>query len=144
MQFSSLALMVAALPAAFAFPSYKIPVGLSRILLANSADAACTYPESFEIQNFQTLTPTGGNDSTVDIHFGFFDQSTNIQTTCQRNATSKNVGKPNLAPRWACDNSLVEFIWQSPKLTMLEVACPGTTGWVSFYPIFGVTSNQRH
>jgi hypothetical protein len=138
MQFKNLALMVAALPAAFAFPSYKIPIALSRVLSANSADTACTYPEGFEIQNFQTLTPTGGNGSTVDIHFGFFDESTNIQTTCQRNATSKNVAKPDLAARWACDNSLVEFIWQSPKLTLVEVACPGTTGCVSLYNVLGV------
>jgi hypothetical protein len=118
--------LLAALPAVLALPTYSIPKSFTKFLLAN----ACTYPEAYEIQNFQTFTPAAGNSTTADISFSFNDKDTNIQTFCQRNSTSKNVGKPDLAARYACDNTVVEFIWQSEKLTMIETACPGNTGYV--------------
>lgn len=117
--------LLAALPAVLALPTYTIPRAFTRFLVAD----ACTYPEGYEIQNFQTFTPTAGNSTTADISFSFHDKDTNIQTSCQRNSTSKNVGKPDLTARYACDNTIVEFIWQRETLTMIETACPGNTGY---------------
>lgn len=52
------------------------------------------------------------------------DSDTDITTTCHLNSTSTNLGAAGAAPRYACDNSSVNFIWQNSKLTMIELACP--------------------
>jgi hypothetical protein len=102
-------------------PTYAIPKPYTLDFLMA---AGCVLPESFIIQNVQIWTPAAGNNQSQTISFGYFDNSTSIQTSCQYNSSSENVGKPGLAPRFACDNPVVEFIWQGGALTMIEKACP--------------------
>lgn len=119
MLFRCAAIAAAALPAALALPAH-----------ANSdrrglqIDNDCIYPEGFDILDFTIWTPTTRSNASSTLNFGYFDESTNLQTTCRYNASSKNVAQPDLSPRYACDNAIVEFIWQDGMLTMIERACP--------------------
>jgi len=124
MLFRTAAIVAASLPVAFSLPAYKIPSSFNKFLALNT----CTYPEAFDIQNFTTWTSAPGSNASSTVDFGYFDKSTNLQTSCHYNATSPNVGKPGLASRYACDNAIVEFIWQNGTLTMIETACPSNTG----------------
>jgi hypothetical protein len=124
MLFRTAAIVAAALPGALSLPAYKIPVSFHKFLASDT----CTYPEGFEIQNFTTWTPATGSNASSTIDFGYVDKSTSLQTSCHYNATSANVGKPGLAARYACDNAIVEFIWQNGTLTIVETACPADTG----------------
>lgn len=126
MLFRSAAVVAAALPLAFALPTYNIPLAFHQFL----AHDTCIYPEAFEVQNFTNFTPAPGSNASSTIDFGYFDESTSLQTACHYNATSKNVGQPGLTARYACDNDIVEFIFQNGTLTMIEMACPGDTGYV--------------
>ena len=117
-------LLATAIPLAASFPTYAIPKAFTKSFLVQ---ASCSLPEGFEIHNFQTWTPVEGNDESLVVQFGYVDNSTGINTSCQYNSTSKNVGKPDLAPRYACDDPLAQFIWQNEILTMIETACPGAT-----------------
>jgi hypothetical protein len=104
-----------------ALPTYTIPLAMSKALAENED---CTLPEGFEVQNFQIWTPAPGNNRTSVINFGYRDNSTSIVTACHFNQTSVNVGPAGLTPRYACDNKIVEFIWQNGTLTLVEKACP--------------------
>jgi hypothetical protein len=106
---------------ATATPSYAIPKIFSASFLA-AAD--CTLPGSCEILDFETCTVPDGNTTSSVVKFAYTDEATGIQTDCQYNSTSKNVGMPGLAPRYACDNPTVEFIWLNGVLTLVEAACP--------------------
>jgi hypothetical protein len=81
----------------------------------------CDYPEQFTIQKLSTWTATGSNETSLG--FTFSDQGTGITTACQKNSTSAVVSKPGLTARYACDDSMVHFIWQNSKLTVIETAC---------------------
>ncbi|KAH8905600.1 hypothetical protein BR93DRAFT_929867 [Coniochaeta sp. PMI_546] len=116
MLFRTAALVAAAIPVAFSLPAYTIPKSFHKFLALDT----CIYPEGFEIQNFTTWTPAPGSNASSTIDFGYFDKSTSLQTSCHYNATSPNVGKPGLTARYACDNAIVEFIWQNGTLTMIE------------------------
>jgi hypothetical protein len=112
--------LAAAAQLAVALTAYKVPLALSRVA------AFCVYPEEFVVKNFQIWTPATGNNRSAVINFDYTDDSVMpaIETKCHFNETSANVGAEGLAPRYACDNSLVEFIWQNGSLTMIERACP--------------------
>ena len=118
-------LLLAALPLAISQPTYKLPKEFTKSLLAT---ASCKLPEGFLVKNFQAWTPARGNNASSTVQFGYADNSTSIQTSCRYNSTSPNVGKPGLASRYACDDPLVEFIWNNGTLTVIETACPGKTG----------------
>jgi len=107
----------AALPAV----AYSIPLTPPKEFVA---DASCTSPESFVIEQFEVWTPAAGNNRSTIINFGYWDNSTDIQTVCHFNGTSKNVAGPGLTARYPCDDPTVEFIWQSSTLTMIEAVCP--------------------
>jgi hypothetical protein len=106
---------------ATAQPTYKIPLAMSKIV---AEDDSCIMPESFVVQNFQIWTPAPGNNRSEIINFGYADNSTSITTQCHFNGSSVNVGPQGLAPRYACDDKTVEFIWQNGTLTLVEKACP--------------------
>jgi hypothetical protein len=106
---------------AAASPTYKIPLAMSKIMLESDG---CILPEAFVIQNFYIWTPSAGNNSSQIINFDYADNSTSINTKCHFNATSVNVGSEGLAARYACDNTVVQFIWEDETLTMIEKACP--------------------
>lgn len=113
--------LVAAAHLGAALPSYRIPLAMSRVLLANSD---CILPEGFEVQNFQIWTPAAGNNRSEVLAFDYRDNSTSTDTKCRFNGTSANVAPAGLAPRYACDNQVVQFIWQNNTLTLIEKACP--------------------
>jgi hypothetical protein len=113
-------------PAALAAIHYAVPKSFAVM----TSEAGCTLPEGFHLQHFAGESKDGGK--TFDsLDFGFLDNSTSIATPCHFNSSSKAVGQPDRTPRYACDNSLIEFIWQNSSLTMIEGACPGTNGLVS-------------
>ena len=124
MLFKSTAIVGAVLPLAFALPTYDIPSSFNKFFALDT----CIYPEGFEIQNFTSWTPAQGSNASMTIDFGYFDESTSLQTSCHFNATSENVGPAGLTPRYACDNDDVEFIYQNGTLTLIEAACPSDTG----------------
>jgi hypothetical protein len=124
MLFRTAAIVAVFLPVALSLPTYAIPKSFRKFLALDT----CTYPEEFEILNFTSWTPAPGSNASSTIDFGYVDKSTNLQTSCHYNATSQNVARPQLTPRYACDNAVVQFIWQNGTLTMIETACPGSTG----------------
>ncbi|KUI65994.1 hypothetical protein VM1G_01794 [Cytospora mali] len=81
----------------------------------------CDFPAYYTVSNFKTFTPTSSNET--EITFGYLDNDTNITTTCSLNSTSTNIASEYSTPKYACDNSLVDFYWSNKKLTMVEVAC---------------------
>ncbi len=111
--------IIAAIPLMAALPTYKIP----KVFLE---DDSCTLPEAYEVDQFQAWFPGPGNNHSAMVNFAYWDNSTSLQTVCHLNATSKNVASAGLAPRYACDNPNVEFIWQNNTLRMIEMACPQT------------------
>ena len=115
--------ITAAVQLAVASPTYKIPLALSKI-----ADKGqfCTYPEEFVVKNFYTWTPEVGSNHSAIVEFDYTDSTVipAIETKCHFNETSINVGPHDLAARYACENNLVEFIWNERELTMIERACP--------------------
>jgi hypothetical protein len=118
-------LFATAIPLAAAFPTYAVPKAFTKSFLLQ---ANCVLPEGFEIRNFQRWTPADGNDASPTLQFGYADNSTGLQTSCQFNSTSKNVADPDRAARYACDDPLTQFIWQDDTLTVIETACPGASG----------------
>ncbi|RYP49634.1 hypothetical protein DL768_004676 [Monosporascus sp. mg162] len=97
---------------------YAIPAGIE-------ATEGCTLPGEFEISDLTIFTDN--LDSTKNVtSFHFTDVDTGIDTFCQWNSTSKSAS-PGTAQRWPCDNTNVEFIYQTsgiPGLTLIEKACP--------------------
>ncbi|KAL1877086.1 hypothetical protein VTK73DRAFT_8894 [Phialemonium thermophilum] len=122
-------IFAALVPLALSFPTYPIPKTLNKAFLA---EAGCSLPEGFTIANFKVWTPSQTNNASMTVQFAYLDKTTSIQTSCQRNASSENVGKPGLAARYACDNPLVQFIWQEETLTLVETVCPGSTGSIHY------------
>lgn len=115
--------IVAATQLAVASPTYKIPLALSRI---TNKGQFCTYPQEFVVKNFYTWTPEFGNNHSAIVEFDYTDTTVipNIETKCHFNDTSVNVGPKDLAARYACENNLVEFIWNQHELTLVESVCP--------------------
>lgn len=112
--FAAVASLATALP-------YRLPASFPKILLQ---DASCILPLNFTVNGFQVWTPAAGNSNASTISFQYTDSLTNINTDCHLNETSISVGPSGLAPRYACDNSIVQFIWQNNTLTLIEKACP--------------------
>lgn len=108
--------------------NYKIPTMMANILAQNDG---CIMPATFDIRNFHVFAPQDSSKSFL-IQFAFNDTDTNINTNCQYNSSSVNVGPEGLTPRWACDNQNVQFIYENgdnstdndPTLTIIEKACP--------------------
>ncbi|KAK4158498.1 hypothetical protein C8A00DRAFT_10757 [Chaetomidium leptoderma] len=113
--------LVAATQLAMAFPTDKAPMAMVKTILDTQF---CVMPEEFVVKNFQVWTPDAGNNRSAIINFNYSDDDTHIDTKCQFNETSVNVGPEGLTPRYACDNKLVEFIWENGTLTMVERDCP--------------------
>ncbi|KAL2022657.1 hypothetical protein VTK56DRAFT_4738 [Thermocarpiscus australiensis] len=114
--------LAAAIPLAASFPAYKLPVTMFKAFL--EADG-CALPDEFEIRSFEIWSPAARNNNhTAVINFSYADEDTGIQTSCHYNSTSLNVGPVGLVPRYACDNDVVQFIWQNGTLTVIEKACP--------------------
>lgn len=82
----------------------------------------CEFPAEYTVSDFKTYTPTSSKET--EITFGYLDSDTNITTTCSLNSTSTNIADEDRTPKYACDNSLVDFYWSNNKLTMVEVTCP--------------------
>ena len=113
MQFLSLLISLA--PLASSLPTYALP---KTFLVADG----CELPEAYVLSNFTTWTPVGSNDTSIS--FNYFDQSTNITTSCSKNSSSQAITYPGYAARYPCDNSVVKFIWSNNKLGLIEEACP--------------------
>ncbi|KAI1208905.1 uncharacterized protein F4807DRAFT_429907 [Annulohypoxylon truncatum] len=105
--------------------SYALKYTVPASLKATAVD--CVYPANYTVTNFTVFTNAADSAKNV-TSFYFADAGTGINTTCSHNLTSKpsSVG----TNRWPCDNSNVSFIYQTTGvagLTMVEVACPGST-----------------
>ncbi|KAJ9157482.1 hypothetical protein NKR23_g494 [Pleurostoma richardsiae] len=129
-------LLTCLVPLAASFRMYSLPKELV-------AMDDCDYPEQFTIQKLSTWTATGSNETSLG--FTFSDQGTGITTACQKNSTSAVVSKPGLTARYACDDSMVQFIWQNSKLTVIETACSASSGFEaagSIAPALSCTSTN--
>lgn len=105
------------------------------------AAGSCAYPAQYTLTHVTTFAPNF-NSSASYVSFAYADAATDIQTTCSYNETSTSLtAGTGLAPRYACDDAVVSFIW-SPlassnsslraataygKLTLIEQTCPGET-----------------
>lgn len=82
----------------------------------------CEFPAYYTVGDFKTFTPTSSKQT--EVTFDFLDADTNITTTCSLNSTSTNIAEEGSTPKYACDDSLVDFYWSNNKLTLVEVTCP--------------------
>lgn len=122
-----LAVLLAAAGLASAFIAFDDSFTYDQMVrMVNDAD--CIFPSNYTVSNFTAFTPTDGNSTETVIKFNFVDNGTSIVTQCEKNSTSKSTEKPGLAPRYACGNPRVQFIWQNTTLSMIEGVCPGTDG----------------
>ncbi|KAM7207672.1 Alpha/Beta hydrolase fold [Naviculisporaceae sp. PSN 640] len=114
---------------------YKIPESMMRI---KAQDDSCIYPEGFDISGFILWAPASNNTNSPLIEFTYSDVSTGISTECMYNTSSVNVGPEGLTPRYACDNQIVEFIWDADDshLTIVEKA------YQQQHPIIPATQND--
>ncbi|OLN82047.1 hypothetical protein CCHL11_08657 [Colletotrichum chlorophyti] len=120
-----LSLILVAAPAAQAMVSYMASVPESLMTMVDSA--ACNLPDDFQVQDFTADSQDGGQ--TVDVlDFTFNDDSTGLSTPCHLDASSVPVPSDGRTARYACDNALVQFIWQNGRATMIEKVCPGADG----------------
>ncbi|KAF6834075.1 hypothetical protein CMUS01_06298 [Colletotrichum musicola] len=118
-------ILMAAVPAAHATVSYMAAVPQDLMALVDSS--SCVLPEDFQVQNFAAQSPDGGQ--TVDsLAFTFNDDSTGVNTPCHLDASSVPVPGDGRTPRYACDNPVVQFIWQNSQITMIEGVCPDASG----------------
>ncbi|KAI1840639.1 hypothetical protein JX266_013146 [Neoarthrinium moseri] len=119
------AVLVGLLAEVVASAAYSVPVEMI-------AEADCTLPAQYTIGDFTTFGDKfNGTSNTTTFHFT--DSATGIDTSCQRNSSSKSItpGRGS-TPRWPCDNSNVEFIYQANGLTVIEAACPESTTSTKF------------
>ncbi|KAL2165206.1 hypothetical protein VTH06DRAFT_502 [Thermothelomyces fergusii] len=107
-------------------PTYHIPPALTKVAHTSNF---CIPPQEFVIKNFQIWNPDAHNNRSITISFDYSDDSVMpaINTKCQLNHTSVNVGAKGLTPRYACDDVLVKFMWTNGTLTVIEKACPQET-----------------
>ena len=100
--------------------------GLGYPRAATLQERDCFYPKKFSLFGLAVWTPDPSNPNNITVDFQYQDGDTQIQTPCQRNASSPNVGEEGLAPRYACDNPTVEFIYGDGVVTVIEKACPNS------------------
>lgn len=110
-----LAVLVSLAPLASSLPTYALPKTFV-------AAEGCELPEGYVLSKFTTWTPVGSNDTSIS--FNYFDESTNITTSCYKNSSSQAITSPGYAARYPCENSIVKFIWSNSKLGLIEEACP--------------------
>lgn len=115
--------LVALLHVAATLPSYHIPTYMLKAVVENDD---CTLPAAYEVWNFNLWVRSYQTAPSDVITFNYRDNSTSLATHCAYNSSSVNVGPEGLTARWACDNPVVQFIWQDQKLTLIEKACPQT------------------
>ncbi|KAL2199216.1 hypothetical protein P885DRAFT_75630 [Corynascus similis CBS 632.67] len=118
--------IVAAAQLSVAMPAYTTSLKASRVAEKSNF---CVLPQEFVVRDFHVWIPQADDNSSIIINFGYTDDSVMpaIVTECHLNQTSINVGAAGLAPRYACDNALVNFIWSKGTLTLIEKACPHET-----------------
>jgi hypothetical protein len=119
-----LTLLVFGLPSALASVAYTVPQKIS--VLVNAAE--CDLPDDFNVRSFIAESPDDVGAAVENLEFQFLDDSTKLSTRCQWNSTSAAIGDAGRTPRFACQNDLVQFIWQNQTLTVIEKVCPGTDG----------------
>lgn len=90
---------------------------------AAMAGSSCDYPVYFEIYGFRRWTPRAGNSHSIVVDFGFWDNTTRVATACHLDGSSTDVAAPGLTPRYACEDTKVDFILQSDSLTVVEKVC---------------------
>ncbi|KAH7133515.1 hypothetical protein EDB81DRAFT_103420 [Dactylonectria macrodidyma] len=126
-------LLLSALPSAFAIHAYSVPAGLS--LAEADTSNSCVLPDDYHIKNYSAESESDGQ--TLSYSFIFGDDSTKVSTPCEFNSSSIPV-LVNGNPRYECDNTDVQFVWDGSKLTMVEKVCPGANG-AEAYEVAGST-----
>jgi hypothetical protein len=123
--------LLAALPsvALGAQLAYSPPPAL--MAFSQAADD-CIFPANYEVRQFGGLTNSTRGTTLESFDFSFASLETEVTTPCHFNSTSESSTPPGRTPRYSCENSDVEFIWESDKrqLWMVERVCPGSDGYV--------------
>lgn len=116
MKFSAI---IVGLLAEIAASAYNIPIHME------VADE-CALPSEYTISNFVTYADKlNGTLNATSFHFT--DSETGIDTACQKNSTSSSTSPNGGTARFYCDDTTVEFIYQTTGiagLTVIEKACP--------------------
>ncbi|KAF5008211.1 hypothetical protein FDECE_5486 [Fusarium decemcellulare] len=120
-------IILSALPTTLAAHAYAVPQALA-LQEADATDSGCTLPDAYHVRNFKAESKDSGK-TLSSFDFNFEDEDTKVTTPCHKNSSSKAVESPG-SPRYACDNSLIEFLWndRDQKLWVMEKVCTGTDG----------------
>lgn len=117
-----------ALPTAWAALAYTPPTALQ----AAAADATsdCKLPNDYHIKSFKAESANPGNNSLSSFEFAFYDDTTDVSTPCYFNSSSEATESSGKNPRYPCQDSRIDFIWQNEvqKLWMFQKVCPGSDG----------------
>ncbi|KAH6997560.1 hypothetical protein BKA56DRAFT_2517 [Ilyonectria sp. MPI-CAGE-AT-0026] len=129
-------LLLSALPSAFAIHAYSVPTALS--LQEADTSNSCVLPDDYHIKGYSAESESDG-ETLSSFNFTFLDETTNVTTPCEFNSSSVSV-PGNGTPRYQCDKTDVEFIWQNATqyLTMVERVCPDASG-AEAYEVAGST-----
>lgn len=126
---------LAALPSAMATMSILAYHPPPELLAQSQTDSACNFPPDFHIQNFAAKSNGTGPTATLSAYnFTFVDKTTSVTTSCSFNSSSVSTTPAGLAPRYACADGDVKFIWDGARnqLTMVERICPTAKGYVEY------------
>src|SRR3569833_561770 len=105
------------------------PVGAKPLQHAISKELVgrdCALPAKWTVSNFTMFTPDAaagagnGTGAPSVINYNFGDNDTAIHTPCHYNSPSKPAKVNRANKRYACDNTMVTFIWQDGQLTLIE------------------------
>ena len=119
----SISLVLLSAQASLGALSYAVPQSLA----AHVASSSCTLAEGYVLNDFVAQSADDGK-TLVSYDFGYFDNSTNITSPCHFNSTSKPINLPGRTPRFACDNTLIEFLYQNDTVVIIEGVCPEDDG----------------
>jgi hypothetical protein len=130
-----LSVLPGALSAAISTLAYKPPAAL---MASMAEQAGCNFPADFQIQKFKAQSNDTGA-TLREFDFTFHEDTNNVTTFCEFNASSVSTTPAGLEPRYACDNGDIKFIWENDKknLWMIERICPGANGAAN-YQVSGV------
>lgn len=86
----------------------------------------CVLPAEYHVLDFVGKSNDTKKLTLETFDFGFNDTKTLVATICHFNSTSIVVSPPGYTPRYSCDDTRVQFIYEQDfsKLWLIERLCP--------------------
>jgi len=123
--FATIGLLVSTVTAA----RYEAPQVLKALIQTDECDNS-DLPDDFHILKFVGHSANETAELLDSFEFSYLEDTNNVETRCHFNSTSKNLAGEGRAPKFACENGQVEFIWQDDILSISQGVCPKPDGYM--------------